>query len=117
MFHYHFTPRFYLGITLIVLSFISGSVAKVFLIIQFSHPALRWTWLMVYLVSWLILFMGIWWAGREAYEEIHRYFSYRYYHEKVKHHTQQAWEKTKVAREKVRKKLQRKKTEELLPQS
>ena len=111
MFQYRFTPKFYTGIAFIILSLVSGNVAKVFFIVYFAQPALRWTWLLVYIASWVILFIGIWWAGREAYEEVQRYFSYRYYHEKVRDNTRKAWERTKMVRQKMKDSLQRKNAE------
>ena len=76
MFHLAFSPRFYIGIALIVISFIIGNLAKFFFVIYFSLERIRWISLVVYVLSWLPLLLGIWWAGREAYEEISRYFSY-----------------------------------------
>ena len=96
----YISKKFYVGMGLILLSFILGGVAKVVFIIYFYSNFMRWFSIILYILSFPILVVGIWLAGREYYEAMKKYFSYKYY-------TKSAYNKTKAIREKVKGKFKR----------
>ena len=51
---------------------------------------------MAYIISWPMLIIGAWWAGKEYVESIKKYFSYRYYSRSVKKGTRRAYGAAKV---------------------
>lgn len=104
-FQYRFTFRFYLGIVLIVFSLVLGGVTKVLFIVYFHSQLMRWMSVVLYALSWPILILGAYWAGRESYDAIHKYAGYRYYHEHLKRHTRRAYHKTRELKERVKGKL------------
>ena len=63
--------------------------------------------LIVYIVSWPMLFLGIWWAGKDYYDAVKKYFSYKYYHEHMKKGTRKAIAKTKHYHGHVKKETRR----------
>jgi len=114
MLNYRFSGKFYIGVVLILLSLIIGGVTKITLILYLASPE-KVTWnsflvsLIIYIISWPMLLWGIWWTGRETYEALKRYFSYRYYHHSIKEGTKRAYHHTKILKEKVKGRLRRKK--------
>ncbi|MBI2573731.1 hypothetical protein HYV86_07735 [Candidatus Woesearchaeota archaeon] len=92
---YRFSVKFYLGIFLIILSFIIGKVTTFLFFLHFDDVALRYASLIIYFVSWPLLFLGVWWVGKEYSDAVRRYVSYQFYQESVKKGTQKAVEKTK----------------------
>lgn len=83
----NFSWKFYVGIILIVVSLTAGGVLKIFLLLYLNHPILWWTFLIAYFLTWPMLILGIWWAGKEYADKIKRYVSYRFYHESLKEGT------------------------------
>lgn len=61
------TKKFIIGVVMIIFSFIIGKLAFVPLLISAKDPSLRTIMFIVYGVSWLILFLGIFLAGVEGY--------------------------------------------------
>ncbi len=104
---YRFSLQFYIGIVLIILSLIIGNVTKVFILLYFNDPDIRWISLIIYVLSWPILIVGAWWAGRETYQALKRYFSYRFYHQHLKEGTKRVYHRTQELKEKVRRRMHR----------
>lgn len=109
MFQLKFSLKFYMGIIFIILSLIVGNLSKILFFLYFNEVSLRLVWAVIYLISWPLLFAGIWWAGSETYENIRKYFSYRFYREHIKEGTQKAYYHTKELKEKVKKRIKREK--------
>lgn len=100
-FKYKFSGKFYLGILLVLLSFVMGKVTQAVFIIYFNDLFLRWLSVAVYIISWPILVVGAWWVGKEYAESVKKYVSYKFYYTSLKG-------KTKKVRERFRKKLKKK---------
>ena len=103
------TTRFYSAIGLIVLSFILGVLSKIWLVVYFQDESKRWISVGIYVLSWISLFIGLWWAGREYADAVRKYATYQFYHQSLKDGTQKAIHKTKELQEKVKGKISRKK--------
>lgn len=101
MFKYNFSFKFYLGIVIIILSFVIGNLMKLFFVLFFFDKLIMWLSVIIYILSWIMLAWGIWWAGKETYEALKKYFSYRYYHESVKKGAKRAYHKTRHVSSKV----------------
>ena len=104
--------KFYWGIILIIVSLIIGKVTTATFLFYFTDPPLRWLSVVVYLLSWPLLIIGIWWVGSEYYTHLKKYFTYRHYHESLKAGTRRVVdrtkEKTRQLQEQVRQRLHRK---------
>jgi len=92
---YHFSGKFYAGLILIVASLIVGKITQIIFLFNYSNVTLRWTSIIIYLLSWIPFFIGAWWVGKEYTNAIRKYFSYQYYHQTIKSGTQKALSKTK----------------------
>ena len=94
-----YSNKFYIGIVLFALNFVIGAIVKVLLlfkfkdfgalkesILSFSSPnsVYLWVLIIVYLISWAMLIIGIWWIGAEYTAALKKYFSYKFYHESLK---------------------------------
>ena len=104
-----FSPKFYLGLFMIIASFALGALVKVVFLVYIFDSFLRWISIILYIVSWVMLGVGVWWAGKESYEGIRRYMTYRYYHESLKEGTKKAYHKSKVVGGHVKKRLEEEK--------
>ncbi|MBI4150323.1 hypothetical protein HY488_02870 [Candidatus Woesearchaeota archaeon] len=58
---------FIIGITLIIASFILGKLVFIPLLFKPSDTFWRAMVLIAYGITWIMLFLGIWFAGREGY--------------------------------------------------
>lgn len=108
MFQLRFSLKFYLGIIFIIISLVVGNLSKILFFLYFNEVSLRLVWAVIYLVSWPVLFWGVWWAGSETYENIRKYFSYRFYKEHLHEGTQKVRERTREIKERVKNRIQRK---------
>ena len=108
MFKLSFSWKFYLGASLVILSFIIGAITHFTIIFYFNQPTIRWISIIAYIFSWPMLVLGAWWAGKEYVESIKKYFSYRFYTRSVKRGTRKAYgaarKKTKHLENKARNK-------------
>ncbi len=109
MFQLKFSLKFYLGIIFIFVSLIVGNLSKILFFLYFNEVSLRLVWAVIYLLSWPLLFAGIWWTGSETYENIRIYFSYRFYKEHLKEGTKKAYRRTHELKEKMKEKMKKKK--------
>ena len=79
----NYSLKFIWGVILIVLSFIIGGVTKVIFLMYLTDRAIALPMLTLYIISWPMLVLGVWWAGKEYADSIKRYFQYKYYHKYV----------------------------------
>ena len=87
--------KFYLGASLVFLSFIIGAITHFAIIIYFNQPLYRWISIVAYVISWPMLIIGAYMAGKEYVESIKKFFSYRYYGRKVKKGTKKVYHAAK----------------------
>lgn len=94
IFKYKFSWKFYAGIVLVILSFLMGKVTVATFLL---HQELSWRIgsVIVYILSWPILFVGILWIGTQYGEAVKRYMSYRFYHDSLKEGTKKVVGKTR----------------------
>ena len=71
-----FSKRFYIGVFLVISNFIVGKIAVPFFAVKV------WLGLSIYLFSWLILFAGLLFCGREGW--IYANKCYRYFEHNIK---------------------------------
>ena len=102
---YTFSLRFYIGAIFIITSLIVGKITSVLFFLHFNDPTSRYVSLVGYLLSWPLLFWGIWWVGKEYGDAVRRYVSYQFYHQSFKAGTRKAVEKTKQFHNHVEKKI------------
>lgn len=106
-----FSARFYLGVLLVVFSFIVAKTVQVVFFLYFDNLFWRWFSVVVYILTWPMLIMGVWWMGKEYAEQLRKYFQYKFYREAMKNKTRAAYlktkERTKIIKEKVKSKLGR----------
>ena len=87
--------RFYLGVLLVILSFVIGKITTATVVIYFENMLIKWASIIVYILSWPMLIIGFIWIGEEYSASIRKYISYRFYHESVKKGTRNVVCKTK----------------------
>ena len=105
-----FSIKFYWGAILVVISFILGMVTK----LVFFYPPVtyntRMSMAVIYLISWPMLFLGVYWMGKEYADSLRKYMQYRYYHKYVKAGTKKAYHATKEKTIKIRTKAKERTT-------
>ncbi|MCJ7802787.1 MAG: hypothetical protein MUP82_10570 [Candidatus Marinimicrobia bacterium] len=79
-----FSKKFYIGIGLIVSSLIIGKVTQTTFIIYFTNDFIRNLSVIVYIISWIPFVLGITWAGKEYVNKYNRFFTFKYYKNKIK---------------------------------
>jgi len=94
--------KFYVGIVLIVLSTLIGVATKILIFIYLQDVFWFWFNIILYILSWPMLILGVWWVGKEYADKIKRYASYRFYQESLKKGTQKAYTLTKAGTVKLR---------------
>ncbi len=99
-----YSLKFYWGIILISLSLILGFVSKITFIFYFYDSYLQMLSAVIYLFSWPLLILGVWWVGKEYADSLRRYFQYHYYHEHLKRGSHKIYDATKALREKTHEK-------------
>src|SRR3989344_4529458 len=104
---YRFSVKFYVGIFFIIASLVIGKITTFLFIFHFDDVILRYTSAVIYLLSWPLLFLGIWWVGKEYSDAVRRYVSYQFYQESVKKGTKKAVEKTRQLHKAVGVRIQR----------
>lgn len=102
-----YSLKFYWGIVFIVLSLILGFITKLIFVLYFSDQYVQLLSAVIYLLSWILLIVGVWWVGKEYAESLKRYFQYHYYHEHLKRGTHKVYQATKVFREKTQERTNR----------
>jgi len=79
-----FSKKFYIGIWLIIISLIVGKLTQAAFIIYFTNDFIRKLSVIVYLISWPPFLLGIAWAGMEYVDKYNRFFTIKYYREKMR---------------------------------
>jgi uncharacterized protein YqhQ len=79
-----FSKKFYIGIGLIISSLIIGKIAQATFIIYFTNDFIRKLSVIIYIISWLPFILGIAWAGIEYVNKYNRFFTIKYYRDKIK---------------------------------
>ncbi len=100
-----FSRKFYLGVFLVVLSLILGKAATAIFILYLKDTFWRWSAITIYVISWFMLAVGVWWVGKEYSDSLRKYLGYKFYHERMYHHTKKFYDRTRELRSKVRGKL------------
>jgi len=76
-----FTKRFITGVVLIILNFVLGKITTFTMILYYNNKSIFWLSIIGYVVSWLMLFAGLYLCGREGYnyaKELYKeYISYK----------------------------------------
>ena len=83
---YRFSWKFYLGLFLVVFSLILGKVTLVVFLL-YSDPLVNLVSIIIYILSWPMLLLGGWWVGKEYFDAIKKYASYKFYHQSLKRGT------------------------------
>lgn len=78
-----FSKKFYIGIGLIIFSLIIGKITQAVFFIYFENDFIRNLSIVVYILSWIPLILGIAWAGMEYVHKYNRFFTFKYYREKL----------------------------------
>ncbi|MBT3814946.1 hypothetical protein HOE37_05880 [Candidatus Woesearchaeota archaeon] len=98
----NYSLKFYWGAVLIVLSVILGTLTKVVFFYPTISSTTRLTMVVTYIISWPILFLGVYWMGKEYADSLRKYLQYKYYHKYVRAGTKKAYEVTKNKTQRVK---------------
>ncbi len=79
-----FSKKFYIGIGLIISSLIVGKITQAIFVIYFNNYFIRKLSVIIYIISWLPFILGIAWAGMEYVNKYNRFFTFKYYKNKIK---------------------------------
>ena len=82
-----------MGVGLIVLSFVIAQFAKVTFVLYLTDATYRNGSIVLYAISWLLLFVGIWFIGREYQASVRKYATLKFYHDSVVAGTRKVVEK------------------------
>lgn len=78
------SKKFYIGIALIISSLIVGKITQATFVIYFTNDFIRKLSVIIYVISWPPLILGIAWAGAEYVNKYNRFFTFKYYKDKIK---------------------------------
>lgn len=87
--------KFYTGIVLIIASLIIGKITQLIFFLYLDDFWLMWSAVIIYILSWPMMILGIWWVGKEYADKIRKYADYKFYHQSLKAGTRRAVERTK----------------------
>lgn len=76
-----------LGLSLVLISIIAGKITTFVFILNYNEAFWRYLSIIVYIISWAVLFLGVYICGiegKEYIQRIYQYFNYRYYHSHAK---------------------------------
>jgi len=79
-----FSAKFYVGVVILVSSFIIAKIAQVVFVIYYGDFFWKWFSVILYAATWPMLFVSVWWIGKESAQNIRKYFSYKHYRERAK---------------------------------
>lgn len=94
-----------LGIFVVIASLVIGKITLVLFILDFNDLFIRYSMVVIYVLSWPALIFGVYVCGVEGAEyvrRIYQFFSYRYYHEHIKSQIYQRHKNLKDAFRKFR---------------
>ncbi len=78
-----FSKKFYIGLALIISSLIIGKITQATFVIYFTNDFVRKLSVIIYIISWPPLILGIAWAGIEYVKKYNRFFTFKYYKDKI----------------------------------
>ena len=79
-----FSKKFYIGIWLIIISLVVGKLTQAAIIIYFTNDFIRKLSVLIYLISWPPFLLGITWTGMEYAKKYSRFFTFKYYRERIR---------------------------------
>ncbi|MBU0459682.1 MAG: hypothetical protein KJ771_02635, partial [Nanoarchaeota archaeon] len=79
----NYSPKFYAGVVIFALNFVIGAIAKIIFFFHFNDPFWRWFAIIIYMISFGMLVLGVWWIGKEYTAALRKYFSYKFYQESL----------------------------------
>ena len=97
-----YSGKFYWGAILVIFSLLMGQIAKLVFFFFIADNLIRWTMISTYIISWPILFLGVYWMGKEYAESLRKYFRYKFYHQHMKQGTKRVYHATKERTRNVR---------------
>jgi hypothetical protein len=103
-----FTLKFYMGVILIVASLTLGKLTIASFLWSQSSIG-QWISIIVYVLSWPMLFWGAWLAGKEYTNSIKKYNSFKFYHDSAKKGAKHMVEQGRKAHTRLVEKVQRRK--------
>ena len=93
-----FSWKFYVGILLVLVSLVLGGITKIIFFLYFEDLFIKWTSVVIYIISWPMLIIGIYWVGKDYADALKKYFKLKFYREVAIKGTKKAYHKTKVVR-------------------
>ena len=102
-----FSIKFYLGVLFILLSLILGKLTTFTFLFYFEDTLIVVLSIIVYVLSWPMLIIGVWWAGREYWESVKKYSTYGFYHRSIKKGTKKAYHAGKRLHEGAKNKVKK----------
>ena len=75
------------------MSFVVAQIAKVTFFLYITVSAYRNGSIALYVISWLLLFLGIWFIGRKYQASVRKYATLKFYHESIVEGTRKGAEK------------------------
>ncbi|MBT4805550.1 hypothetical protein HON71_05245 [Candidatus Woesearchaeota archaeon] len=106
----NYSVKFYWGAILIIASFILGLLTKLFFFYPTVSYNTRISMAVIYIISWPMLFLGVYWMGKDYAESLQKYLRYKFYHKQMKKGTKKAYHATKTKTQKVRAKAKERTT-------
>ncbi len=79
-----FSKRFYIGLALIISSLIIGKITQATFVFYFTNDFIRRLSIVIYIISWPPFILGLAWTGMEYANRYNRFFTIRYYKDKIK---------------------------------
>lgn len=101
MFNLKYSIKFYFGILLFLGSLVIGKITLAIFLLYFNNPLIKWSSLIIYILSWPMLIIGIWWIGKEYAKALKRYFGYKFYHQSLKSGAKTIIQKTRAGTERA----------------
>ena len=106
----NYSVKFYWGAILIIASFVFGLITKFLFFYPTTNQNTRLSMVVIYIITWPMLFLGVYWMGKDYAESLQKYMRYRYYHKYVKVRTKKAYHATKKRTRKIRTKTKERTT-------
>ena len=94
--------KFLIGAVMIVLSMVIGAITKILIFFYLDNAFWFWFNVIVYGLSWIMLFLGAWWVGKEYADKIKRYGSFKFYEQSLKKGTTKMYHFTRDETHKFR---------------
>ena len=98
-----YTWRFYAGVLLAVLNLPLGWLGMFLFVYDLDNLVFQVLGASLYVLSWGVLFIGLWIVGKEYADKVKRYVNYKFYHESLKKGTAKMMTITKEKTAKFRK--------------